>query len=970
MGARAAVLARRSLAVAVSLCLALGVTLLSATAASASTGGTATAEVVDLGAGPISVLGVPILPAVDLIDIVDVPTPGSDATGNGSETDQIVGVDLLGILSASLLSAESVRTPSGLAATAEIEDLSIGLELLGGLGTIDDLVTATTLSSAVTCPVDGAGPTTATASTVGLEIAGLEAEVGDVDVLVPITLAIPDVTGAYLLVDVTEVQSTTASTATAAALVVDVDLVVEVLGVPLAAADLLSTTLAGSECSRPTAMAPSITTIDPGSGPLGTTVTLDGVGFVPGFTTVNFGDLAVTPTTVTPDGTSLTFDVPGTAPLGSTDVSVTTPGGTSNEVAFVVTTPPVALTIAPPVGPRGTTVTITGEAFVPGATSVQFGAVLVSAAEVTVDPTGTSLTFDVPVAAPFGPTAVSVLTDGGESDELAFTVIDTPTLTDLDPDQGPEGTTVTVTGSGYFEDWTDVRFGGVVIPAEEVTVVDATTLTFVVPPGSPLGPTPVSIITTAGESDDLTFTVTAVPVALAIDPPAGPRGSVVTITGADFVPGETSVQFGGLTVAAADVTVDPTGTSLTFDVPVVAPFGPTAVSVVTPGGESDELDFTVLDTPTVSDLDPDSGVEGTTVTVTGTGFFPGLTEVRFGDTTIPAGSVTVVDDETLTFQVPDDAALGATPVSVITPAGESDELTFTVLPAPPTVAGISPVRGPVGTTVIIDGDNFVPGDTEVVFGGIVIPADQVTVATDGDSLTFVVPPGAPLGPTPVTVVTSGGQSGELSFEVIPPAPVVDGVDPDQGPPGTTVTVCGSSFIPGATTVVLGSTVIPPGAVVVASDGTCLTFVVPADAPVGTLPLTVVTDSGTSNAVPFTVTSSGGGGAATVTPSGTLPYTGGDAGPLLGLGVVLVALGAAGIMATHLARSARPLVPAAVATGGRRSAARAGIVAGAAHRAADGRSSGSATTGLGAPSHGWPAQQPSRRPGQGGPESLR
>jgi hypothetical protein len=796
MGARGAVLARRSVAVAVSLCLAFGYTLLSATAASASTGGTATAEVVDLGAGPISVLDVPILPAIDLIDIVDVPTPGSDATGNGSETDQIVGVDILGILSASLLSAESVRTPSGLAATAEIEDLSIGLELLGGLGTIDDLVTAATLSSAVTCPVDGAGPTTATASTVSLEIAGLEAEVGDVDVLVPITLAIPDVTGAYLLVDVTEVQSTTATTATAAGLVVDVDLVVEVLGVPLAAADLLSATLAGSECSRPAAMAPSITTIDPGSGPSGTTVTLDGIGFVPGSTTVNFGDLAVAPTTVTPDGTSLTFDVPGTAPLGSTDVSLTTPGGTSNEVAFVVTTPPVALTIAPPVGPRGTTVTITGEAFEPGATSVQFGAVLVPAADVTVDPTGTSLTFEVPGAAPFGPTAVSVLTDGGESDELAFTVIDTPTLTDLDPDQGPEGTTVTVTGSGYFDDWTDVRFGGVVIPAEEVTVVDATTLTFGVPPGSPLGPTPVSIITTAGESDDLTFTVTAVPVALAIDPPAGPRGSVVTITGADFVPGETSVQFGGLTVAAADVTVAPGGASLTFEVP-----------------------------------------------------------------------------------------------------------------------------------------------------------------------------GAALGPTPVTVVTTGGESGELSFEVIPPAPVVDGVDPDQGPPGTTVTVCGSSFVPGATTVVLGSIVIPPGAVVVASDGTCLTFVVPADAPVGTLPLEVVTDSGTSNAAPFTVTSSGGS-AATVTPSGTLPYTGGDAGPLLGLGVVLVALGAAGIMAMHLARSARPLVPAAVATGGRRSAARAGIVAGAAHRVAGGCSSGSATTGLGAPSHGWPAQQPSRRPGHGGPESLR
>jgi RHS repeat-associated protein len=107
--------------------------------------------------------------------------------------------------------------------------------------------------------------------------------------------------------------------------------------------------LAGNEDATPASRAfsvrfgPSISTVDPTSGPIGTLVTITGTGFVPGGTTVTFNGLAAVIRTLT--ATQLTTTVPIGATTGPLVVQ-TAQGSTS--LAFTVTlTGNFTLTAAP-----------------------------------------------------------------------------------------------------------------------------------------------------------------------------------------------------------------------------------------------------------------------------------------------------------------------------------------------------------------------------------------------------------------------------------------------------------------------------------------------------------------------------------------------------------------------------------------------------------------------------------------------
>ncbi|MDO7875683.1 FG-GAP-like repeat-containing protein [Hymenobacter sp. ASUV-10] len=80
--------------------------------------------------------------------------------------------------------------------------------------------------------------------------------------------------------------------------------------------------------------APTLTSLSPTSGPVGTVVTLTGTGFG-GATGVSFNGTAATTFSVT-NATTATATVPAGATTGN--VTITTPGGTSNGVAFSLCT--------------------------------------------------------------------------------------------------------------------------------------------------------------------------------------------------------------------------------------------------------------------------------------------------------------------------------------------------------------------------------------------------------------------------------------------------------------------------------------------------------------------------------------------------------------------------------------------------------------------------------------------------------
>jgi len=575
-------------------CLAIGVVAVMPSAASASTGGTGEATGVELDVGALTIEDVPILPGLTATLAQATALP-PDENGNSAYVDTVT-IGAPPVLDATVIGAQVVRTTGGLTASSEITDLSV--DLLG----VEDLVAAEVITSLAVCPIDGVGTPSADATVTGLTIAGSAASVGATDVPVDVDLGVGGVVESGLYVSITQVVSEGVTGADATAVRVTVDLVVDFLVLPDIDLTLLELDLAQSSCTVPLGIAPTAASLAPTSGPEGTVVAITGTGFIPGATTVDIAGETVPADAVTVSdvGTTASFTVPADAPVGPTTVVATTPAGSTGPLVFEVTPPPpTALSLTPDEGPSGVTVTVLGSDFVPSATTVGFGALTIAAPDVTVAPDGASLTFLVPDGAPLGPTAVHVATPAGTSGDLSFTVTEmpaVPTVTGLDPDEGPVGTVVEVTGTDLVPGGTSVDVGGTVVPATEVAVSpDGTTATFIVPDGLPLGPASVSVTTPAGTADAPAFLVTAgvAPTATGITPAEGPAGTVVTLIGTGFVPGATTVQFGTHAIAAALVTVGADGTTATFTVPAGAPVGQTSVTATTPDGTSSPQTFTV-----------------------------------------------------------------------------------------------------------------------------------------------------------------------------------------------------------------------------------------------------------------------------------------------------------------------------------------------------------------------------------------
>jgi uncharacterized protein (DUF2141 family) len=158
------------------------------------------------------------------------------------------------------------------------------------------------------------------------------------------------------------------------------------------------------------------------------------------------------------------------------------------------------------------------------------------------------------------------------------------------------------------------------------------------------------------------------------------------------------------------------------------------------GGYDDDYGITTLrhyeqapaPVPTLTALSPTGGAVDREVTLTGTGFF-GVTAVRFGST---AASFRVRDITTVTATVPANLSPGSYSVTISTPGGTSNGLTFTVVLGP-TITAVNPTSGPQGSTFTITGTNL--SATSSVLLGEQPAAFVVNSAT---SLTVTVPRGA------------------------------------------------------------------------------------------------------------------------------------------------------------------------------------------------------------------------------------
>jgi hypothetical protein len=219
---------------------------------------------------------------------------------------------------------------------------------------------------------------------------------------------------------------------------------------------------------------------------------------------------------------------------------------------------------------------------------------------------------------------------------------------------------------------------------------------------------------------------------------------------------------------------------------------------------------------------------GTTVTITGTNL-ANASAVTFGS---KLATITANTPTSVTCVSP--SGTGTVSVTVTTPGGTSNPLTFYYVGAP-FKSSLSATSGPLagGNTITLTGTGLSTASS-VAFGA---NSATPTVLSDS-SLSVVVPAGAAPGSVGVTVTTAGGSNNGLSYTYVD-VPTITSLTPTSGSTsgGTAVTITGTGY---STTqsVTFGGTTAP---FAVVSDTT----------------LAAVTPAGTAGPVDVTVTNTAG-----------------------------------------------------------------------------------------------------------------
>lgn len=435
---------------------------------------------------------------------------------------------------------------------------------------------------------------------------------------------------------------------------------------------------------------PTVTGVEPASGPARHPVTIQGTNFNEG-ATVRFGDREATDVEVL-SSTALRCTSPD-GPGQAVDVSVQNEGSAAGTLNAGYTY--CAFTIDPARGP------------VAGG-----GRVIVAA--VWADPTqNPTVQFDDADGTVNSRDPVDVTAPAHAEGPVDVT-INTTTIPDafeyaaiwkVEPNAGPAATTVEVFGAG-FDETTAVSFDGV--NAAVVNVVDATQISVTAPVHID-GAVDIVVTNAGAGTFNGGYTYQPALTVTAIEPATGTDtgGTAVTITGTNFIKGAVQAFIAGVAMNNVEY-VSPTTLKATTPPPAVVggPYAAIALSVQNPGAAAPvgggDL-WTYRKAPTVTaNAEPAMGpVTGErAITITGADFVDGARVFVYGS---EATDVHFVDATTLRCRVPAHAA-GAGGVAVQNPGdpapGPIRAGTFTYAVDPHLPTGGNMVR------FLRDGENF------------------------------------------------------------------------------------------------------------------------------------------------------------------------------------------------------------------------------------------------------------------------
>ena len=248
--------------------------------------------------------------------------------------------------------------------------------------------------------------------------------------------------------------------------------------------------------------APTISSVSPASGTIGTTVTITGTNFLAS-PTVKINGVSATGVTLV-NSTSITATAPSNS-AGTYDVTVTNTDGQMATLTngFTYNAGPVISAITPTTGSTngGDTITLTGIGFY-GSPMLTIGGI--SATSVVVSST-TKITAITP-AHVAGVVDVVLTNQDAQSSTLSngYTYASfgnpAPTISSVSPTTGTTGTSVSITGANFLAS-PGVKING--ISAGSVTRISSTAITATAPANNP-GTYDVTITNTDGQTATLT----------------------------------------------------------------------------------------------------------------------------------------------------------------------------------------------------------------------------------------------------------------------------------------------------------------------------------------------------------------------------------------------------------------------------------------------------------------------------------
>ncbi|HEY0109696.1 MAG TPA: Ig-like domain-containing protein, partial [Fibrella sp.] len=457
--------------------------------------------------------------------------------------------------------------------------------------------------------------------------------------------------------------------------------------------------------------------------------------------------------------------------------------GTTSYVLVVSTPAPLITELSPSSGRSGDQVTLTGKYFT-GASEVRFLGSDGSSSDDRIaalpqpgaDFTDTLLKIEVPAGAATGLIRVTRDEKSGTTPSV-FTIEPAPTILTFTPEAGPPGAIVTITGTNFTGTkvvaFNELSCGPMVsdisTAATGYQILSDTSIKAKVPPSATTGRISVTNAESTGTSAD-TFTVA--PTITSFSPRQGTGGTVVTITGRNFL-GVTTVKFNG--VSAGDVVTDifavPAGfqimssTQIKVKVPASASTG--LVSVTNAGGTATSS-TTFLVFAKIISFTPASGRVGTLVTIKGTNF-AGATATAFNG----VDATFIIDSPAqITATVPPGATTGKISVGTIagTTAGSAiSSSDFTVLPPNKAPVGINdaatttqsagldinvlandsdPDKDLLTITAVTQGNS---GQVEIIAGGAKLRYTPINGFVGEDTFTYTISDGFLTATASVTV---------------------------------------------------------------------------------------------------------------------------------------------------------------------------------------------------------------------------